>query len=390
MAGAFEFSIDGAPEKFTVVELRGKERMNKPYSFELVLIGRSIGAQAVEAHLLGQAGHLHIAQAAETERWVHGIVVAFEREGVSGHDADKHRYRARIEPAFRLLGESRQSRIFQDETVREIVANVLGGGGVRHAFRLAGTYRPRTYCVQYRESDQRFVERLLREEGMFYWFEQPHGEDEAEIMVIADAASAAPIVDGPEKLRFRDSSGMDERAEDVRRFRLVHRIEPSRALLKDFDFMRPSFEVSAEATRDDLSAAAPLEDALRGAGAGEIVDRARDVVRFVGGAQRAAEEVRSVAENPERAMREAARRARRAAAERLRSALPGDVREAVSAAAGVLGLHEIAEPADVPRPDEIERFDHHGELEGGRVDARLARTHLEQYRRRALLGFGES
>src|SRR5690606_948062 len=52
---------------------------------------------------------------------------------------------------------------------------------------LTASYKPRDYCVQYRESDFQFVSRLLEEEGIYYYFQ--HTEDEHRL-VLADHSAA--------------------------------------------------------------------------------------------------------------------------------------------------------------------------------------------------------
>ena len=39
-----------------------------------------------------------------------------------------------------------------------------------------GAYPPREYCVQYRESDLDFVQRLMEHEGIFYHFDHADGD----------------------------------------------------------------------------------------------------------------------------------------------------------------------------------------------------------------------
>src|SRR5262249_44189978 len=63
-----------------------------------------------------------------------------------------------------------------------------------------------------------------------------------------DARLLAPI-DGAPALWFRDSGGMSERDEDVRRFQVRERIRPGAAILRDFDFLRPSLLLEAESAR---------------------------------------------------------------------------------------------------------------------------------------------
>lgn len=51
----------------------------------------------------------------------------------------------------------------------EILKQVLVGLDV--TYEIQGTFEPRNYCVQYRESDFNFASRLMEEEGIFYYLE---------------------------------------------------------------------------------------------------------------------------------------------------------------------------------------------------------------------------
>ena len=68
-------------------------------------------------------------------------------------------------PQLWFLTKISQSRIFQQVPVPEILEQVLKGLDVD--FQLTGTYEPRDYCVQYRETDFNFASRLMEEEGIY-------------------------------------------------------------------------------------------------------------------------------------------------------------------------------------------------------------------------------
>jgi len=73
------------------------------------------------------------------------------------------------------------------QIIDEVFADYPGQGRLMPAWRWeladASVYPQRSLCIQYQESDLDFVHRLLREEGLFYWFE--HGSD-SHTLVIAD------------------------------------------------------------------------------------------------------------------------------------------------------------------------------------------------------------
>lgn len=128
----------------------------------------------------------------------HGHVTAFERVGSNGGMA---RYTLVIEPWLSLLHLRQDSYAFHDLSVIEIVEQVFGHytqGVVMPAWRweLAdrSVYLKRSLTTQYQESDAAFVQRLLAEEGVFYWFE--HVGDAASpslgthTLVLADSNTA--------------------------------------------------------------------------------------------------------------------------------------------------------------------------------------------------------
>jgi type VI secretion system secreted protein VgrG len=95
------------------------------------------------------------------------------------------RYRLTIEPWLRFLSVGRDSAVFQDQNILTIVQTILADYQAGGAYQGAGKLEPvwridvadpsiyplRSLTTQYQESDLAFIERLLLEEGLFYWFE---------------------------------------------------------------------------------------------------------------------------------------------------------------------------------------------------------------------------
>ena len=91
-------------------------------------------------------------------------------------------------PWFWFLIVFSDCRIFQNMTCRTSSkrSSRTAASPISNA-NLQGTYNPREYCVQYRETDFNFVSRLLEEEGIYYYFE--HSAQTHQLM-LADKASA--------------------------------------------------------------------------------------------------------------------------------------------------------------------------------------------------------
>src|SRR5690606_16045048 len=146
--------------------------------YRLALTALSVDAHIDLAELLGQPVLLELlTDVAGVHRPFHGHVTAFERIGSNGGLA---RYRLVVEPWLALLRQRVDSFVFQDLTVPEIVESVFAdhvdaGGKLVPAWRwdLADPtlHRKRSLATQFEESDLAFVERLLADEGLYYWFE---------------------------------------------------------------------------------------------------------------------------------------------------------------------------------------------------------------------------
>lgn len=129
-------------------------------------------------------------------RAVHGVI---RRVDWIGHTAEHLVLRVHVVPAWMLLDQRVDSRIFQDLTVPEILDAVLAPALGEYsrkldASRLQGTYASRDYCVQFRESDLAFASRLMADEGISWIFEQ-NEDDHAEVLVLVDAN--AELEDAP-------------------------------------------------------------------------------------------------------------------------------------------------------------------------------------------------
>jgi type VI secretion system secreted protein VgrG len=148
-------------------------------------------------------------------------------------------YRAVLVPAVWRLQHRRDSRIFQELAVPDILKKVLQAAGLpgnAYRFALSGSYAPREYCVQYRESDWAFLCRLMEEEGIAYHFE--HTES-AHVLVMADSPSAYAAIAGDAKVVFRPPLGALVKDEHVSRFRHAERIRPGKVTLHDYNFKKP-------------------------------------------------------------------------------------------------------------------------------------------------------
>ncbi|MCD9087066.1 type VI secretion system Vgr family protein [Stenotrophomonas sp. SY1] len=126
--------------------------------------------QAVDLEaLLGTPAKL-LARTADGGEWARSGLVSEARR--LGSDGGLVRYRLSLSSWTWWLQHARNSRVFQDKSVRQIVDEVLQAHEELARWQWAEGCdallgeRVRSYCVQYRESDLDFMQRLLAEEGL--------------------------------------------------------------------------------------------------------------------------------------------------------------------------------------------------------------------------------
>lgn len=116
-----------------------------------------------------------------------GIITSCERLSES---ADQTHYRLVLEPKLAALKHHIGSRLFQHQSVPEIIQSLLqhrGFNGVQYRIQTTRSYPVREYVTQYQESDFAFLCRLCEEEGIWFTFEQ-HPEY-GEVVLFGDSTA---------------------------------------------------------------------------------------------------------------------------------------------------------------------------------------------------------
>ncbi|NVB38824.1 phage late control D family protein [Pseudenhygromyxa sp. WMMC2535] len=160
-----------APVLWHVRRVEWREELSQPYELVVELI--TDGEQIPVEDLIGTSAELVM----ERMGLVHAAFGIIHRLEELGGDSSHQFVRVYLVPALQLLDQRVDTRVFQGQTVPEIVEAVLGDGLAEYdrevdvASGLVQTYEARDYCVQFRESDLDFCARLLGEEGIAYYFE---------------------------------------------------------------------------------------------------------------------------------------------------------------------------------------------------------------------------
>ena len=146
-------------------------------------------------------------------------------------------------PRMWRLSRRTDCRVFQNQTTEAIVRDVLERAGASdQEWSLSASYEPRVYCVQHRETDLAFVERLLAEEGIAFTVETRDGVD-----VVCFTDGDLGPVEGPEELPYKSEFGFDTSRDVVESLEQVVSIRSDKTTARDYDFERPDFELAGSA-----------------------------------------------------------------------------------------------------------------------------------------------
>jgi type VI secretion system secreted protein VgrG len=243
----FKLEIQGLGSAVAVARFDGVEAVSEPFQFELVLMSND--TYIAFADVVGKPALLTIEADQGEPRYVQGIVSRFRQAEEGKRTAV---YQATLVPKVWRLMHRRDSRIFQELAVPDIIEKVLASAGLvggDYRLSLTGAHPVREYCVQYRESDFAFISRLMEEEGIYYFFE--HHEDK-HVLVMGDAPSASGPIASPDTIPFRPSLGAMVHGESVSRFAHTEEVRPGKVTLSDYNFKKPSLSLttSAQASGD--------------------------------------------------------------------------------------------------------------------------------------------
>ncbi|EKT5989856.1 type VI secretion system tip protein VgrG [Salmonella enterica] len=166
------------------------------------------------------------------KRHISGLVTAAR---VVGHEGRSVTYELRMEPWVKLLTHTSDYKAFHNKTVVDILDEVLAEYPYPVEKRLVESYPVRTWQVQYGETDFDFLQRLMQEWGIYWWFE--HSEN-SHTLVLADAISAHKACpDSPLVEWHQEGLKLDK--EFIHTITANESLRTGQWVLDDFDFTKP-------------------------------------------------------------------------------------------------------------------------------------------------------
>jgi type VI secretion system secreted protein VgrG len=239
---AFNLILDGVASGLKVYRFNGTEALSQPYCFDLELV-----SEQPDIDLQGLLHRPVYLGFDDQGHGVHGLVYRVA-QGDSGRRLT--RYQISLVPQLAYLAHSSQQRIFQHQTVPQIVAQVLVGQGIqsdRFAFHVSGTYPEREYCVQFGESDLAFVQRLCGEAGIHYHFQHAA---ERHLLVFGDDQTVFAQAEQPTP--YTPGSGMVADTPAIKRFAVQLETRTTALDLRDYDWRKPRLALDSAAVGEQL------------------------------------------------------------------------------------------------------------------------------------------
>ncbi|EPA9096353.1 type VI secretion system tip protein VgrG [Enterobacter hormaechei] len=210
-----------------VLRFRGREALSEPFRWDIEFTSGQANIPPEQVLMKYASFRMR------SGKNVHGIVTRLEWLSTS---KDQSHYRLTLSSRLALLGYTRQCAVFQNQSVPEVVEQVLrrhGLEGPDFEFRLERSYPPREIITQWRETDLQFIQRILSEVGI-YWRTEMDDVCGLDTYIFADSQLNYRF---DVRLPYREPSGLfDGAAESVWDVRTWHRIVTGTVATRDYNY----------------------------------------------------------------------------------------------------------------------------------------------------------
>ncbi|MCF5368595.1 type VI secretion system Vgr family protein [Pseudomonas sp. PA-4-8C] len=232
-------------DAFDVVSFTLEEGLSQPFKLHLELASHNAAIDF--NNVLDLAGLFTIWRGEMPVRYVHGLVSLFTQGDTGFH---RTRYTAVIEPTLARFDLRSNWRIFQGQTVPDIITNVLAEHRLTDIRReICFDHQRREYCVQAGETDLDFIARLAAEEGLLYTFEH---RDDGHTLVLTDRVGGLGTI-GTHKhcpVIYQPMAGGDATEPALTRFHYTEQVRTARQVQRDYTFTHPRYDQQHTATGD--------------------------------------------------------------------------------------------------------------------------------------------
>lgn len=236
MSSRITVKLTAAPD-LLFWKMAGSESLSEPFEYQLIVLGED--ARTDRSQILGQSVSVKIpGQGALATRYLNGKATSVAVASVELSGQRYAAYQLTVESDLWPMRLERNMRIFQAQTVPQIVQTLLTEHGVKLDNQLTASYRIWEYCVQYQESSLDFIRRLMELEGISWYFR--HTAD-SHTLVLTDAGSAFPAADGYDVIPYiQTPAGGVADVEGISQWSMEDRVTPGIFSTEDYDFRKPN------------------------------------------------------------------------------------------------------------------------------------------------------
>jgi len=186
----YRVDVHGCTEFLDVLRFSAIESLSEPWRYDVAVTSSSADIDC-DMLLLKPASFtfqtpIFDGTPALPVRTVFGVVESFRRVSTSN---DETHYALTIVPRIALLDYTKGSEIYLNQSVTEVVEQVLRKHGLEGSdfeFRLSREYPSRELITQWRETDLAFIQRLLAEVGI-YWRYEMDSRLEQDVVIFQDS-----------------------------------------------------------------------------------------------------------------------------------------------------------------------------------------------------------
>ncbi|MDU3896541.1 MAG: phage late control D family protein [Enterobacter sp.] len=226
----------------------GKEILSEPYRYTIRFTSpdQNIAINAVlnqRAEFILRAPNLEASWHGQTSwlpvRQINGTITQFSRLMSSGDEA---LYECVLEHELALLDQNYRSAVYMNMTVPELVTKLMKDSGHFDGYnidfdQLSHSYPRREMIVQWKETDLRFIRRLLAEIGIWFRFENHNKVKTETVVIFGDSARRYNFSD--KQMPYVRHSGMTSYNEYITDLEEQHGLIPKNVLVRTYNYRDP-------------------------------------------------------------------------------------------------------------------------------------------------------
>jgi Rhs element Vgr protein len=247
----YHLTIDGQPPTTTlsVLSISGREDLNQPWRYEInftctdkqipvdAILRQSASLTFQTPHIAEQLTKISSLEKPQPPRTLYGVITEFSLLSIN---KDEAHYQVVLQPRLALFANDQYCAIYQNQSVVSVVEAVLrqhGFTGVDYRLELKDEYPAREFITQWHESDLAFIQRLLSDVGIWFYFESHH-DHHCDVLVLSDNEQG---YDDAGHIVFKAPSGMvDGKQNSIWNLQFSSSIQPQSVMTKDYNYRTAS------------------------------------------------------------------------------------------------------------------------------------------------------